>query len=59
MSDNTAMIINVDHDKLHIHVKISKVNTKRMEIMYITYKPVEGGKRNENGKKNKLITRKT
>lgn len=51
MSDNTAMIINVDHDKLHIHVKISKVNTKRMEIMYITYKPVEGGKRNENGKK--------
>lgn len=32
----------VDYVKLHMHEKISRINTKRMEIMYTTYKPVEG-----------------
>lgn len=36
-----------------MHVKISRVNTKKIEIMYITSKPVEGEIRNENGEINK------
>ena len=53
-SDRTAKIINVHYVKLHMHVKISRVNIKRMEIVYITSKPVEKGKMEWERKRTKL-----
>lgn len=54
MSDRTAKIINVHYLKLHMHVKISRVNIKRMEIVHVTSKPVEKGKMERERKRTKL-----
>lgn len=40
VSDRTAKITN-KHSKLHTHVKILRETLKRIEIVYITSKPVE------------------
>lgn len=45
----------VDYVKLHMHEKISRINTKRMEIMYTTYKPVEGAGNGMRREKKKQI----
>lgn len=57
MSDRTANIISIDYVRLYLHVKISRIDTKRMGIVY-TLPNQQKGKNRMKKKKTKLITRK-